>query len=81
MKIPDVISSSGCVTTRKSVVRFGTASWERWVWVCDAGTELVDLGALATSSVEMSTLNEFEMRAILLRYCFTYGLPRLKSNT
>ena len=41
------VMSSGCVTTRKRVMRLVTAGWKR-VWVCDVDTGLVDLGRLAT---------------------------------
>ena len=41
------VMSSGCVTTRKSVMRLVTAGWKRCVWVCDVDTGLVVLGRLA----------------------------------
>ena len=40
------VMSSGCVTTRKSVVRLVAEGWKR-VWVCDVDTRSVDLGRLA----------------------------------
>ena len=36
-RVHDVMSS-GCVTTRKSVVRLVTAGWKRFVWDCDVET-------------------------------------------
>ena len=49
------VMSSGCVTTRKSVVRLVTAGCERCVWVCNVDTRLVDLGRLATWKVDLES--------------------------
>jgi len=42
------VMSSGCVTTRKTVVRLVTAGWKQCVWVCDVDTGAVDLWRWAT---------------------------------